>query len=289
MLCRHPEAIIAAHMMDHSRRELYVEGQRDRIFLSWLLAEDQDPNALVLEIAFVDLPDQGSGGERGRLIRFAEWLSARQIQIRCFADADWDRLLGRSVPDRVWLTDHRDLEGYVLRLECVDKVLRLGICTDRITPAALLGLIKEHGRTLGLIRVMSELDSLSLPFQATKLKRHLHAVSGCIQLQTDNYLRALLQNARTTLLRLDKIKERLKQLEGAYASTPDSQMIHGKDALCLVEAALSSCGVGSEEGTRLLWTSFERSFVENGSTLQAVADYLRPSRGAISAEGSAVV
>lgn len=277
MLRRDPEAVVTAHVMDRSRRELYVEGSRDRCFLAWLLAEEQDPNISVREMAFVDLPGDVSGGERGRIIRFAEWLGERDVQIRFFADADWDRLLGRPVPRRVWLTDHRDMEGYVLRLECIDKVLRLGIGTDRIPADDLLRMVREQGRRLGLIRLMSELDSLRLPFQATRLRRFLGVDGGRIGLNLDGYLRALLQNARISLRRLAEMRARLRELEATFGSTPDSEVIHGRDATCIIEAALSSCGVRPDEGTRLLWTSFEVGFVEEGSTLHTVTSFLRRS------------
>ncbi len=273
---RDPEAIVAAHAMDRSRRELYVEGQRDRLFLTWLLARRGDPNASVLEMAFVNLPGPALGGERGRLIRFAEWLGDREVKIRFFADADWDRILGRPVPQRVWLTDHRDMEGYVLRLECFDKVLRLGVATDRVTAEWLLRIVRDEGRRLGLVRLMSEVDSLRLPFQATRLRRYIGVDKGRVQVDLGAYLRALVQNAGISLSRLDEFRGRLEDLERAFAATPDEELIHGKDAVCIVEAVLSSCGVQPDEGTRLLWTSFETQFVVEGSTLEAVSAFLHP-------------
>jgi hypothetical protein len=62
MIRRTPEAIIVAHTMDRSRRELYVEGRTDRIFLTWLLDERADQGTRILEIDFVDLPGEVLGG-----------------------------------------------------------------------------------------------------------------------------------------------------------------------------------------------------------------------------------
>src|SRR5206468_3136096 len=70
MLRRDPEAIVTAHLMDRARRELYVEGRRDRIFLDWLISTDRHPDVSVVEISSVNLPEI-SGGERGRLLHFA--------------------------------------------------------------------------------------------------------------------------------------------------------------------------------------------------------------------------
>ncbi len=260
--------------MDPSRRELYVEGSRDRLFLAWLLA-GAGISASVLEIAWVDLPSRILGGERGRLIHFATYLGDRDIEIRMFADADFDRLLARAVPNRVWLTDHRDMEGYFLRKECIDKALQLGIATERVSAVELLATVQRHGRCLGLVRIMSEIDGLSLPFQATRLRRYLHFERGQIELDFDEYLQTLAQNAGISLTGLDQLRERLSELAVRFASAPDSEVIHGKDALCIIEVALSKFGVAQGEAARLVCTSFEAHFIERGSTLEAVVRYLR--------------
>lgn len=261
--------------MDPTRRELYVEGQRDRLFLSWLLGGAIDPDASIREIASVDLPAVETGGERGRLLHFAQLVAARSERIRFFADADWDRVLGRSVPPAVWLTDHRDLEGYVLRIECVDKVLCLGVANTRVAAADILTWVTDHGRRFGLIRLMSELDSLELPFQKTAKKKYITFTRGHLTVEYERYLSALLQNAGVSLARLGDISSRLAEVERVFTSVPDSELIHGKDAMCILEVVLSECGAAEEEGTRLLWTSFEPVLVEPGSTLATVCGFLR--------------
>lgn len=273
MLRRDPDAVLLALDMDRTRRELYVEGRRDRLFLAWLLGDTIDPDAAIREISSVNLPEV-EGGERGRLLGFARLAEGRNARIRFFADADWDRLLSRSVPSEVWLTDYRDLEGYVLRIECVDKVLRLGIASTRVSGDELLALIRYHGRRFGLIRLMSELDCLKLPFQGTDKKKHISFGIGGLSVNYDGYLRALLQNARISLARLGELSARLLEVDRAYASVSDTELIHGKDAMCVVEVILSGCGAAEEEGSRLLWASFESVFVEPSSNLSAACQFL---------------
>lgn len=274
-LRRHPDAVIAAHRMDPARRELYVEGRKDRLFLSWLLGDDIALSSSVREIAWVDLPEAKEGGERGRLLHFGQLLSRHDVAIRCLADADCDRVLGREVPASVWLTDHRDLEGYVLRVECIDKALRLGVSTTRVTPQDLLRWVVAHGRRLGLLRLLSELDSLSLPFKATRLRGHVSFERGCLDVDYQGYAQALLQNAGISLSKLDATLRRLDEVETTFASTSDAELMHGKDAMCLADVVFRACGLNSEEGPRLLWTSFEPRFVEDGSTLDSACGFLR--------------
>ena len=259
--------------MDKTRREVYVEGRRDRLFLTWLLASRMNANASVREIAAVELAEQ-ERGERGRVLHFADLLGDAEIQLRMFADADWDRVLAKSVPPRVWLTDTRDIEGYLLRAECLQKVLTLGLGTEAITPAHLLDAVKKHGRQLGTLRLMSEIDSLKLPFQQTNLDRRLVAQGTNIVLNLENFLRALLQNASISLTRFQDVRNRFNEVQAQYAGVPDSEIIHGKDALVIITAALSKFGLDEKETTRLLWTSFEARFVQSGSTLESVMHFL---------------
>jgi hypothetical protein len=239
----------------------------------WLLGTNIDANASVREVDSVDIPEC-PGGKRGRLLYFANWLGARDVAIRMFADADWDRILGRVVPERVWLTDYRDMEGYVLCLKCVDKVLRVGIATDRVTAKAHLLNITQQCRRLGLIRIMSELDGLNLPFQRTHLSRHFRVVESNVSVDIPGYLRALLQNAQISLSRLKELEERLAKIQETYVATPDPDLIHGKDAMALLGAALTAHEVDVEDGLRLLWTSFESGAVERNATLENVVRYL---------------
>ncbi len=62
MIRRTPDAIVIAHRMDPARRELYVEGHRDRLFFCWLMGLAQDVNTKVIEISAVDLPNVEAGG-----------------------------------------------------------------------------------------------------------------------------------------------------------------------------------------------------------------------------------
>ena len=161
----HTADVRTGHRMDSSRRELYVEGARDRRFFSWTLRDTLAPSASVREIAFVNIAGEISGGERGRLFAFARLLSNSPANIQCFADADCDRVLNRPTPARVWLTDGRDLEGYVFTVDCLAKILQIALGADSVVPSDLLTEIYARGRAVGVLRIMSERTALELPFQ----------------------------------------------------------------------------------------------------------------------------
>lgn len=275
MIRRDPNAILIALRMDPARRHLFVEGHRDRLFFDWLVSDRIHPDATILEIDLVDIPDQGVGGMRARLLAFARLVSDQQERLMCFADADYDRLFARDIPKFVWMTDGRDLEGYVLNVECFDKVLRVGVATDTVDAEELLKIVREIGRPLGLLRVLSEMNELFLPFQKTNLGKFIKLDDGAIRLNFQNYLKALLQNADMGLDKLSNIQEDLMKLQTDLNEQPDDQIIHGKDAFCIIEKALARFGVKSGEAAKLMWTSFEARFVKSGSNLDAAVNFLQ--------------
>ena len=276
MLRRDPKTIVMAHTMDPARKELYVEGPRDRTFLEWLMTDRKDPNAVIVEISAVNI-NVPMEGERGRLMAFARWIGERPINILFFADADFDRLLRKSTPIKVLLTDARDLEGYTLQVKCLDKVLKLGVPTDAIKAKDVLEMVYKAGRLLGLLRILSVKRSVSLPFQHTKLRRYLSFKSGYIKLDFDAYLKALMQNAKISLLEKPQILVALREIETEFSDVPTEQIIHGKDAFCIIEEVLSHFGVAHNACSRMMWISFEYNFVVPHSNLDRIRCYLETS------------
>jgi len=61
-----------------------------------------------------------------------------------------------------------------------------------------------------------------------------------------------MQNVGLSLGRFGQIRARRQEIETKYASAPDSELIHGKDAITIIEEVLSKYGVKREEGARLL-------------------------------------
>src|SRR5437660_1254798 len=149
------KAIVVAHKMDSTRRELYVEGRRDRFFFVWLLGPTRSADALVQEIEGVDMQPPKYGGHRAKVLKFAAEIEPYNVAIRCFVDADFARLTNDPAPANVWFTDLRDLEGYFLQLPCIEKVLQLGVVSEKITANRVLKNVIDVTKPLGLLRYLS--------------------------------------------------------------------------------------------------------------------------------------
>lgn len=269
-----PQRILAAHRMDPERRELYVEGHSDRIFLDWLIGDQKNKDARIIEIGLVELPDVITGGEKGRLLAFAREVEGAAAQIKVLADADTDRILERSIPANVLLTDKRDLEGYVLRPECVEKVIRLGYLNDRLDTHQVLREVTSIGRELGILRLMSELDERNLPFQKTELKRHLIINGDSVRLNLERFATALLHNAGISRKELPEIVRRHQEVAETYSHLGDGQIVHGKDSIVVLERLLRVHGLQSEDTGRLLRCSYERQWIQGHPVLERVYEFM---------------
>lgn len=281
---RTPEAIRVSYQMDPARRDVYVEGARDRIFLQWVVGQERHPDTRIIEAKFAEMPNE-DGGERGRLCALAVRLADCGKNFRCFVDADMDRLLGRRVPALVILTDHRDLEAYVVSPECLEKVLKLGFCCTSITALQLMNNIERVGRTLSALRLHSARENLGLPFQSTDVLRSLSLNHDVVDLDSRRYVQSLLQNAparsRTAGLEFGVAMTSILAAAGAIAiefgTTDPRDVIHGKDAFAILEFVLhrARIALAGQAVGHAVWCSFERAHCAKFPTLAALVDHLK--------------
>jgi len=273
---RDPQALLLAHKMDRARRTLFVEGRRDRLFVAWL-ASSRCPDAQVLEIDTIEV-SVDTGGNRARCIALAQKIPDSMCSIRVFVDADWDRIFKKPQPPSVWLTDHRDLESYCLRVECFEKMLVLGLCCEGPTPSVALGSILTTGRALGVLRILSVREALNLPFQSVDLFRHSRSSQGLVSVNRHEYLRALVQNAGISLARLAELTDAWQRLEEELAKVPDLDLVHGKDAVALISRMLHDLGGKKDAADAILMTAYERRFLSETSTLENVVSFLEEAQ-----------
>jgi len=269
------ETLLASHVLDPGRCELLVEGEEDRRILLWLIGNNISKDAVITTIDQVEV-ECTSGGNRERLLELARRLEGAEACILCFVDAG----LGPRDPaeeelDRAVLTDGPDIESYLLRPECVEKFLRLGLRSEAWNPEQLLALVLQRGRRLGVLRLASDSAGWRLPFQKTDLNRHVSADSDTdVTVDEDSFIRVLLQNAGLPLTMCDEVSQRRDDLDAELSELDDIQLTHGKDALALLGEVAVKAGAQRKEVRGLLWTSLERRFVAGHSSLERVLSFL---------------
>ena len=274
---REPRAVILAHKLDPERREVYVEGRSDKLFLLWIAGDDLHKDALIREISAIEFSDNIAGGEKGRLLHFAELVKETGLSIRFFSDADYDRLLDRitALPSNVTLTDGRDIEAYFLREDCFEKIVNLAIRTDRFSGQDLLNQIIHICKELAVLRIYSELNELALPFRRTSLRRHLE-IAGFHQLHInlESYLGVLLQKANMSLELRGNILESLAGIQEEYQAADDTELVHGKDLIEVLGEVFLANNQSRESAEPVLRTSFDRSLVNEYPSLANINAFI---------------
>lgn len=235
---------------DADRRILFVEGLSDLALWRGIVPEAERQNTVVYPIGVVEI-ECASGGARGRLFACANVFLDKGLndRVHFFADADFDRLLGRGVPHNITLTDGRDRESYLLLGDGLEK-----ICLSAANPAekaaGLATFLRQTARPIGELRFVSETEALSLPFQKTldgRMKRYVSVREGSFH--AESLLRALLQNCSIGLGRLEEVLEAVREKAEMFARIPDHELVHGKDMASLTAAFMAW---GSDESDTIV-------------------------------------
>ena len=251
------ETIQIEYEMDPARRELYVEGRRDYVFLCWLLGHDKHEDAIVVEIDEIDSPSELISNNRARLLHFAIFLSDQNLKAKCFADADYDRVLGNnSYPSTILFTDHRDLESYLQTEECFEKLVRLGLNDCVTDPSLLLAQICAVCRRCAFIRIASLIENKSLKFKDMKLRKFIEFDDKTFQFNEPDYLRAIFQNSGESLSDINAFAEKIDGIANTLHQKPDV------DSLRFVRGLRSSIG----------WCETAKAVKENNKEKQHIAE-----------------
>jgi len=260
--------------MDRELKELYVEGRHDRAFVDFLISGRRGKHVQVVQIDEVEVDARLRSNSRSAVLWLADQLGGYDVQTACFVDADFDRLEDKRPPKRTWYTDGRDLEGYLMREDCIEKYLRLAL-KDIETPAQVF--MDEVTRVcfkVALFRIMDRRIKLGLAFKKTDLCRYLNETKRPVDFDERGYVRALFQNAGASLSGAEDFRVKAGQLECEVVAMGVKQVIHGKDFFDVVEV-LSRRRRRHERGVvAALWTTFERGMVRQYALLSAVCDYL---------------
>ena len=268
-------ALKAAHIMDSERRELYVEGRRDRLFFTSVAGCDCSSNTSIHEIDNIDIGSALDNCNRAKLITFAGLLRSENLHIRCFADADFDRLLNVTPPENTWLTDCRDLEGYFLQPESIHRLLTQGLAIESLKADDLIASVYRLGRPVGVLRFLSHRDDLKLPFKDRPLKPYLKRRQNVTQLEFDSYLQALMQGAGIKLTRLKEIKALHDDLTAELTGTDNEQLLHGKDSIQILGHLLKDHALDENSVEPSLWMSVDKASLGRFGNLSAAINFLK--------------
>lgn len=272
---RESDAVVAAYRFHSKRRELFVEGQSDRDFIHYLNNYSVLKDVFVTEISNVKFDESVLGGEKGRLLFLARKFSGLTHDVRFLIDADSDKFFMRPVFGYVWLSDRRDLEGYLICEQSLKNFLCLACGCDSADIGSLIKEILAVGKKLGLLRNWAESAGYPLPFQKTDLSRYLTYSEASFNLQFGRYFQALLQNGQIGLSQKSMMLESFEGFEKMHGEVDAFQVVHGKDFVDMLQVFLRSKRVEKKIDSRDILVCFAKETAVKYETIQKVLAFLK--------------
>lgn len=192
--------IIAAHELERTLVDVYVEGRFDADLVTWYLLDAGHHHVQVYPIDAVHVATEDLGGlssgQRQRVIALARALDASGLDMRisCICDRDFeDWLATESLPtNSLLLTDFVSMDAYLISTDALDKFLRLVVGYHSLDGTKLLSVLGPVLEDCFLIRLAHAKRQLSLswfpPVRCCTL-----ASSGEIHFDREGFLKRLLQ------------------------------------------------------------------------------------------------
>jgi hypothetical protein len=276
---RDPKATAMALRFDKKRRELFVEGIRDVSFLKHIGKESLGKDTVFRDGRSIKI-DGVFGGVKGRLIRFAAEVEQAFDRFDCscsnarfFVDADNDRLLEKQHATIVWLTDRRDLEGYVLQPNVLERAFELGFEEEDFDGSQLLSSLTSACKDIGSLRLLSERDDLKLPFQDTDLKKFVEFEQFRINFDFARYREVLFHKLALPKQSREAIEKQRLELLHHHQDSPRLELVHGKDAFRLLELLVAKrYKIRDPQAT--FWAAFDPQLAKNFRNLERVLQFV---------------
>lgn len=273
---REPSAHIKSLELDPKRKILFVEGKADRLFLEFLSDGEIGTDSNIIEIESVDFHERIEGGNRGKIIYFASLVSEEEERIKFLADRDYGKYTGEEIPANVILTDFKDLESYLIEEKFLDKFLKIGLKTEKIRAKQLLNEINK-AKYFGFIRITSLEKNMNLSINTTneRLSKYLSVDKMfTLSINEDKYLEILLQNSAFAINKKDLVSN-INEISKKYSKEEKRDIIHGKDALSVIQYICIKIGFKAENIESVFWMGFDSSKINNYPNLKKAVDYLK--------------
>lgn len=261
--------------VDSTLKILFVEGNRDMSFWRKLCPISDRVDSVVYSIGDLEIQSE-LGGNRGRLINFAKYIFENGFgdRVKVFIDADYDHIMAKKYPSNIVLTDWKDIESYALNEDVISEIVNTGLA-KKLDYKVVYSKICEVSCSIGLLRIVSEQNSLDLPFQKTfdknGRKKFLINNSGSASINMLYLISNLLQNANISLKQRDNVMDGYNVLCDALCGCDVKYIAHGKDWGYFLACF---CGVDPDLIESLVFLSLNYDDIKQMDSISFVSGFL---------------
>lgn len=273
---REPIAHIKSLEFDPNRKILVVEGRADRLFLEHLTSDEIAIDTTILEISSVEFNEHIEGGNRGKIIHFASLTDKEEERLKFLVDKDYSKYTNDIIPYNVILTDFKDLESYLFEEKYLDKFLKIGLKTDKINAKKILEELNK-AKYFGFVRITSLEKELNLSINKTndKLSKYLEFDNTfSLTIKQEKYIDSLIQNS-TYSVEKTFLKNNVNEIIDKYSIEENRNIIHGKDAISIIEEICIKLGYKSENIGSVFWMSFDSTKINKYPNLKKTVDFIK--------------
>lgn len=234
------QELLTLHELNPELSDVFTEGPSDRGLIRWFLDDLALGAVAVYDISVIDLPADAvaalgqRNNNRGRVITLAlSCATLRESQIVCIIDRDFDRLLGRAVPESPLLltTDYSCTEMYAYNTKALNKFIRIHKNNFQKPADTVLAELRPLLHALFGLRAANE--ALAWKLQAVDWTKSAKATNAGVAFDLDDHIgRYLLRNGR--MRELDRFRQAYDELSGRMLDD-QRHYINGEDFWTAIE------------------------------------------------------
>lgn len=219
---RRLDEISVRYKLEPSLKDVYVEGTTEISILRWFFDEMDKKEVYIYPIDLIEIPDSAfeeaglsKHSNHNRVIVLAEQLSRkfnqRRLNVKCVADADCDRYLGRCRSNYILeYTDYTSMEMYFFNKPLIQKFLQLVLGGFPMSADRVIRSLKNVLQRLFLIHLANE--QLGWNMTWVDFRRYISWSNRGIKFDEPRFLRSYLMRNRQ-VMNLQEFKEVVTHFE----------------------------------------------------------------------------
>jgi hypothetical protein len=274
--------IIALYKLEKDLRDIYVEGNADKIFFDNFLRRKKS-NRKVIPIETIDFAefkdskydDLDIKSNRNKLLILSDFFSSKltNSQILCIIDKDFDDFIKSFTNSNLLKTDFSCLESYIFCEDVIDKFLSVGINNFPVETSKVIIELSNVLKSLFCIRLAKSTKYSSLQLLSIDKNITINKQSGKIEFNHLDYIDKFLHKNNSYKER-DKFIALYDELHGK-CEEDIRHYIHGHDFLDIfylyINIIKNTPKYKEENLGKVLFLTVEISMIENFPLFQSIA------------------
>lgn len=274
--------IIALYKLEREIRDIYVEGNSDKVFIDNFLKNKKCKKKIIpIEIVdFSELPATYLDGldinsNRNKVIILSKLLHENipATAVRCVVDKDFDDYLKSITNPKLLKTDFSCLESYLFCEEVVEKFLEIGIGNFPVNASFVIAELSKVLKSLFCLRLLRELHFRSAQLVDIDGNLSISKLDSTINFDEMDYLNKFIGKNKLTKdsnkIITDYCELKLK------LNMEIRHHIHGHDFLAIfflyVNKIKNTPRYKEENFDRTLFLTVETPMIENHNLFKSVA------------------